>query len=87
MPKVIGGHDPAIKKCWNDTYTSDPITIAGLTAVLKASRQKQKGWNGAAVEQRIKYLRTAMNIGLVEDDSMRRAQKTIAHLESQLCPK
>ena len=84
MPKIIGGHDPMKKKCWNDTYDSHPVTVGGLNAVLKAGTRSNKGLNGASIQARIDYMRRAMNVGLVQESSMRRAQKTIANLEGQL---
>ena len=84
MPKIIGGHDPAIKKCWNDTYEPHPVTVGGINAVLRAGNKKNDGRNGASMLARIDYMRRAMNVGLVQDSSMRRAQKTIANLEAQL---
>ena len=83
MPKIPGDDSTKPGRKWNETYEPHEITIRGLDATLRASTGS-KGLNGAAVESRINYLRRAMNIGLVRESCMRRAQWTLANLESQL---
>jgi hypothetical protein len=89
MPKILGGHDPVKKQCWNDLYEAHDETLVGVNAALKASTWQSRkhlkgGWNGAAVQARIDYLRKMMNIGFVDSKCMRRAQATVANLEGQL---
>ena len=85
MPKIAGGNNQTTGKCWNDIYISDPVTVGGLAAVLKAKTRDSEGWNGASILARIDYMKRVMNVGLCSaPDSLLRAQKTIANLEGQL---
>jgi uncharacterized protein (TIGR02145 family) len=68
----------------DEDWTTLTETVGGLNAVLKAGTRSNKGMNGASIQARIDYMRRAMNCGLVQESSMRRAQKTIANLEGQL---
>jgi len=81
MPK-IPGNDRSTGRVWNETYKPHDITHAAVSSVIKSSYKS--GRNGAAVEDRIAYMRRAMNIGLVRTECLPRAAKTIANLEAQL---
>jgi len=85
MPKTEGGFSQRSGKCWNDTYEPHHVTTGAISAVLRASTLKSKGRNGAAVLARIKYMRRAMNVGLVKAENMTRAVNTLINLEEQLC--
>lgn len=90
MPKITGGVSSKTGRCWNESYAPHKITVGGLNATIKASswqdRKRNKGgWNGAAVQTRIDYMRRALNIGLVDIDCIQMALETIKNLENQLC--
>ena len=59
-----------------------PISIGGLNAVVSASAGL--GFNGAAIQARIDFMRRAVNVGLVQENCLGRAQETIRGLENQL---
>ena len=66
-----------------------PISIGGLNAAISAStwqdmKNEVGGWNGAAIQARIDYMRRAVNQGLTEKDCLDRAQRTLCNLASQL---
>ena len=70
-----------------ETVEIRPETIGATNATVKASNWKEDGWNGAAIAERIKFMKYAVRFGMVATEYLKTAHETVENLESQLSRK
>ena len=67
-----------------ETLEIRPETIGATHATVQASNWKENGWNGAAIAERVKFMKYAIRYGLVGPEYLKTAHETVENLENQL---
>ena len=73
-----------MSKRHTDKYIPRSETVGAANAVIKASNWREDGWNGAAILERVKFMKRVIQHGLVAPEYRAQALDTIENLERQL---